>query len=94
MRDPSVIESSSYRKAGNFGSPVLSISGSSPCLNLALVLGIRVLSKGHSKDVFTYSSGFALNSAILSTGHNNLAVMTFSQPRQDLEMPGFATPMC
>lgn len=43
--------------------------------------------------MFTYSSGFALNSVIESAGHNSLAVMMFSQPRQDLEMPGFATPM-
>ena len=38
VREPS-IASSSYRKAGNFGSPALSRSGSSPCLNFIVVLG-------------------------------------------------------
>jgi len=86
------IASSSYRKAGNFGSLVPSVSASSLCLNFITVLEGHGRSVKDDKNVFTYPSGSALNSAIWSTGHSNLTVTTFAQPRQDLVAPGFVTP--
>src|SRR5580704_1191028 len=49
--------------------------------------------RSFSIHAFAYLSGSALNSLRWSIGHNNRAVMRFSQPRQDLVAPGFLTLM-